>query len=304
MNDIDRPGRAKPLWRRIFDFPLVALVVGVIAVLVPAGIFAIAVQKLSPDGSATPVVTSLILIVATLISVGMYKLVVARLGEAPRDDLPFDERAVGVAHGAVIAAVLMTLIVACVALLGGYSISGWGGSSSLAVLLFGAGLQAAFVEEIVVRGIIFRFLEEFGGSWFALAFSSALFGIAHYGNPNATVFSSLAIALEAGIMLGGAYMLTRNLWLAIGIHFGWNVTQGYIWDIPVSGGAVDGLVESRTSGSELISGGAFGLEASIVALVLATVFGVYLVYRAVQKGNVVRPWWVRRRLAREDAVTA
>ncbi len=304
MNDREDAQRTRPLWRRIFEFPLVALVVGIIAVLAPAGIFAIAVQKLSSNSSATSVATSLVLIVATLISAGMYKLVVTRLGEGPRDDLTFDNRAVGFAQGTVIAAILMTLIVACVALLGSYSISGWGGSTSFAVLLFGAGLQAAFVEEIVVRGIIFRFLEEFGGSWFALAFSSALFGIAHYGNPNATVFSSLAIAFEAGIMLGGAYMLTRNLWLAIGIHFGWNVTQGYIWDIPVSGGAVDELVESHTSGSELISGGAFGLEASIVALVLATVFGVYLVYRAVRKGNLVRPWWVRRRMSREQVVDA
>ena len=166
-----------------------------------------------------------------------------------------------------------------------------------------AGFQAAFVEEIVARGILFRFLESLGGSWFALALSSALFGLGHLANPNATLWSAIAIAIEAGIMLGGAYMLTRNLWLAIGLHFGWNVTQGYIWDVPVSGNAVDGLVSSHPAGPEILSGGMFGLEASIIALAIATPLGAWFVYRAALKGNLVRPWWVRRRLAR-DAVAA
>jgi uncharacterized protein len=193
----------------------------------------------------------------------------------------------------------MSAIVGLVALLGGYRIEGWGGGTSWPLLWFAAGLQAAFLEEILVRGILFRFLEEFGGSWFALAVSSALFGFGHATNPNATVFTSLAIAIEAGILLGGAYMLTRNLWLAIGIHFGWNVTQGYLWDVPVSGVAVDGMVNSRSTGPDLISGGAFGVEASVIALALATALGVWFVILAARRGNVVRPWWVRRRLARE-----
>ena len=293
--------RVRPLWRRVLDFPLVALAVGLVAVFAPIVLLAHLVGRLPLDAAPNALVASATLVASTLIAVLMHKLVVTRLGLPARDDLPFDSRAADFVRGSLIAALLMSLIVLLVAMLGGYSITGWGGSTSLAMILLGAGLQAAFVEEIVVRGIIFRFLEDFGGSWFALALSSALFGLGHYGNENATVFSSLAIAFEAGIMLGGAYMLTRNLWLAIGLHFGWNVTQGYVWDVPVSGNAVDGLVDARSHGSELISGGAFGVEASIVALVLATGLGIYLVYRAVQAGHVVRPWWVRRRQAREEA---
>jgi hypothetical protein len=169
-------------------------------------------------------------------------------------------------------------------------------------LWLSAGFQAAFVEEIVARGILFRFLESLGGSRFALALSSALFGLGHLANPNATLWSAIAIAIEAGIMLGGAYMLTRNLWLAIGLHFGWNVTQGYIWDVPVSGNPVDGLVSAHPAGPEILSGGMFGLEASIIALALATPLGAWFVYRAALRGKLVRPWWVRRRLAREAMV--
>ncbi|MCT2558355.1 CPBP family intramembrane metalloprotease [Tsuneonella sp. YG55] len=298
-------GPAQPFHRRILDFPLVALLAGLVAVNAPLVALAILVRNLPLGDAPTSLVMSVVLIAATLLAVLAYKLVVTRIGTQTRDDLPFDIRAADFLRGSLAAALLMSLIVGVVALLGGYTIAGWGGSSSLATILLGAGLQAAFVEEIVARGIVFRFLEEFGGSWFALALSSAIFGLAHYGNANATVFSSLAIALEAGLMLGGAYMLTSNLWLAIGLHFGWNVTQGYVWDVPVSGMAVDGLVASRTHGSELVSGGAFGVEASVVALVLATAFGLWLVVLAARKGQVVRPWWVRRRLAQaEEAVAA
>ena len=238
-------------------------------------------------------------VLAAICSFMLAKYLVPRLGDLRRDDLAWAGSGRWLAVGVASAALLMSAIVAIVWALGGYAIDGWGGMSSWPMLLFAAGLQAGVMEEVVFRGILFRFLEQFGGSWFALAFTSALFGLAHIANPNATVFSSLAIAVEAGVMLGGAYMLARNLWLPIGIHFGWNVTQGFVWDVPVSGSAVDGVVNSHPAGSVLLSGGPFGLEASVVALVLASAVGGWLTVKAVQAGHLVRPWWVRRRLERE-----
>ena len=304
MTEVDvasSPARSKPLWRKIVDFPLVAMVIALVVFMVPIGAFwrlakAAGIQNL-PGWVDRPFLAIGSAIIAFLV----VKFIIARLGDHPRDDLPFDARSKDAVKGTLIAAGLMTLIVALAFVLGAYDIEGWGGSTSWRMLIFSAGIQAAIVEEIVARGILFRFLEDFGGSWFALALSSGLFGFGHYSNPNATLFSSIAIAIEAGVMLGGAYMLTRNLWLAIGLHFGWNVTQGYIWDVPVSGNEVDGLVEAQPTGPEILSGGMFGLEASVIALVLATALGIWFVYRAVQKGEVVRPWWVRRRLAREEA---
>lgn len=63
----------------------------------------------------------------------------------------------------------------------------------------------------------------------------------------------------------------------------------------ISGNAVDGIVDARISGPEIISGGAFGLEASVVAMVLATAAGVWLVVLAARRGHIVKPWWVQRR---------
>ena len=90
-------------------------------------------------------------------------------------------------------------------------------------------------------------------------------------------------------MLGAAYMLTRSLWLPMGLHAAWNFAQGEIYDIPVSGTTVHGLVEARLSGPPLLTGGGFGLEASLIAIVIATAFGLWLLWLAIRKGELVQP---------------
>lgn len=281
---------------RIVRFPLVAMVIALVAVLLALAALGFA-AKFAGIGAWPPVAKMAFNgIVNPLAAILVYKLVVRRLGEEPRDDLPFDRRMADAGKGVAGGALIFTAVLGVVALLGSYYISGWGGSTSLPLMFFLGGLQAAVVEELLTRGILFRFVEEFGGSWFALALTSAIFGGLHAGNPGATVLSSAAIALEAGLLLGGAYMLTRNLWLAIGLHFGWNFTQGYLWDVAVSGMGGDGLVDAHPAGNVLVSGGAFGIEASVVALALVPLVGLWFVVLAARRGNIVRPWWVRRRL--------
>jgi len=124
-----------------------------------------------------------------------------------------------------------------------------------------------------------------------------LFGAAHLANPNATVFAAAAIALEAGLMLGGSYLLTRRLWLPIGIHAAWNFTQGWVFSVPVSGGdAPLGLLITRRIGPDWLTGGDFGLEASAVAMVLATLAGVLLLVLTQRRGRFVAPMWRQTKL--------
>ena len=305
MTDIEHTASSsasdKTLGRRIFEFPLVALLLGLLTFVALGFVIGLSymglVQLTGADLEAPPewLGTYLPAILLTIGSIVVLKLVLRTLGEHPQDDLPFDRRAGDFFVGILFAAVLMSAIVAIAALLGGYRIVGWGGSTSFLMLFLMAGFQAAFFEEILFRGLMFRFLEEFFGSAIALLLSALAFGLVHWSNPNGTLFAGLAIALEAGILLGGAYMLTRNLWFAIGIHWGWNVVQGYVWDVSVSGIAVDGLVEAQPVGDVLISGGAFGLEASVIAMVLATAAGLWLLKRSHDLGHIVSPWWVRRR---------
>ncbi len=90
-------------------------------------------------------------------------------------------------------------------------------------------------------------------------------------------------------MLGAIYMLTRRLWAAIGLHMAWNSVQGGVFGIKVSGTDVPGLLISKSSGSELLTGGAFGAEASLPAIILCTAVGICFLWRAKQKGQVVAP---------------
>ena len=288
----------RPLWRKIWEFPLVAMVVA----LALLGLTLWATQwalywtlpgALDPD-ALDPNVDA---VVRGLAGVGavflVYKLLIVRLGREKRDDLPlagaFGDTALGLGAGLAI----FSVVVAVAAVLGVYRVFGWGTLEGWLPFFMAGGVFAGFVEEVIFRGILFRWIEEFAGSWAALAVSSLLFGLAHWANPNATPFSSVAIAIEAGILLGGAYMLTRSLWLAIGIHAGWNLTQGLVFDVSVSGVEVDGLVEAGMKGPDLLTGGAFGLEASVIALVVATAAGIWLVLQARKEGNLIAPMWRR-----------
>ena len=289
---------AKPLWRRIVDFPLMAMLVALALLVLAYAAALLIIRVLPPLDQALNIVAQAALIIG--ITLLVYKLAIRHLGDRRRDDLRLADAPKGLGIGLALGAVLFAAVVGVAAIADVYNIIGDGGTSELLKALVTMAMVPAFMEELLFRGILFRWLEEFGGSWFALALTSALFGLAHMFNPNATALSSFAIALEAGVLLGGAYMLTRDLWMAIGLHAAWNFTQGWIFDVPVSGTDQHGMVEAQLSGPELLSGGAFGLEASLIAMVLATAAGVMLVVLAVRRGQLVRPWWVRRRLAREE----
>jgi hypothetical protein len=283
----------RPLWRRIVDFPLVAMVVAML-LFIAATTIAVRLGNLVPAIAQPGTAAVHVLITIALVLV-VYKLAIARLGERPRDDLRSRDALKNLGLGILAGAVLFSAVVGVAAAFGVYRITGQGDPSRFILQLITAGLMPGFMEELAVRGIVFRWLEDFAGSWAALAITSALFGLMHISNPNATWFSSFAIAVEAGILLGGAYMLTRSLWLPIGLHAAWNVTQGAVFDIPVSGNPAFGLVEAKLSGPALLSGGGFGLEASVIALVIATAAGVWFVWLAVKRGELIQPWWLRRR---------
>ncbi len=281
----------RPIWRRILDYPLVALVIATAIYLfalwasVTVGKFVPAIDK-TADTAVHAAITIAFLLAA-------YKLIIVRFGAHPKDDLPagpaLRDGAVGIAIGFSI----MALSVAVAAALGVYRITGPGDTSRLWFDLVAVAIMPAFTEELLFRGILFRWIEEFGGTWLALLVTSALFGLAHIFNPNATWFSSFAIAVEAGVLLGAAYMLTRNLWLVMGLHAGWNFTQGEIFDVPVSGVDEHGLVQARLSGPELLSGGQFGLEGSIIAITIATALGICMIVLALKRGRLIQPSWMR-----------
>jgi membrane protease YdiL (CAAX protease family) len=192
--------------------------------------------------------------------------------------------------GMLLGALLLSVTIAVLAALGVYRVTGSNGWLAMLATVPGF-ILAAVLEEVVMRGVVFRILEQSLGSWLALALSALIFGALHLLNPGTTLLNAGAIMLEAGILLAAAYMLTRRLWLCMGIHFAWNFTQGGIFSAAVSGGATRGLLQAKLIGAEWLSGGAFGVEASAVALLVCTSAAVLLLIAAGRKGNVLRPCW-------------
>jgi membrane protease YdiL (CAAX protease family) len=286
----------KSLWRKIVDFPLVAMLIALAVCYLGVGLAgAIAIYAIPPAAGISVEMKVYALAVPVLIL--LYVFVIAKLGDPKRNDLRDPKWLRHLGLGLVGGTIIFSIAVLIAGLLGVYRIVGIGSLNGLLAALIVPTIGAAVTEEIVFRGILFRWLEQFGGSWLALLLTSAFFGASHLHNPNASMIAAVGIAFEAGVMLGAAYMLTRSLWLPMGLHAAWNFTQGEIYDIPVSGTPAHGIVDAQLSGDPLLTGNGFGLEASLIAIVVATVFGLWLLWLAIRKGELMRPVWVRRRSA-------
>ncbi|MES2633114.1 MAG: type II CAAX endopeptidase family protein [Pseudomonadota bacterium] len=193
--------------------------------------------------------------------------------------------------GSVLGVLFIGSVVGVLWLAGSYEVTGTNPQFDWIRPLLLTGLGTAIAEEIIFRGVLFRISEEGLGTWWALAISALFFGGVHIMNKGATVWSSIAIAVEAGVLLGLAYNVTRSLPLVMGIHMTWNFTQGAIFGIPVSGTNASGYLVSTRPGPEWLSGGGFGAEASVVAVLISVVASAWLVMQARRKDTIfVRRW--------------
>ena len=279
---------------RIIRFPLTRILIAVLMVGAAANVVRLLLIWLYDKFElGTLNQATLIYAVPVILAVhAAYVLYVRLIERRPAFELKMRGMAREVGVGLLIGGGLFTATAALLWVLGLYEVVGVNGWMAM-VAPFAAALMAGYVEEIFFRGILFRILEEGLGSWLALALSSALFGLMHVANPGATVLSTVAIVLEAGILLGSAFMMTRRLWMAMGLHFSWNFVQGGIFGINVSGFKMGGLFQSHLQGPDVLTGGAFGVEASVVALTLCLLVSGYFILRIWKKGGTVKPLWKR-----------
>jgi hypothetical protein len=156
-------------------------------------------------------------------------------------------------------------------------------------------VKSSVFEELAFRGVLFRSVEEMAGSWIAIIVSSLVFGLIHLVNPGATIAGAVYIAIEAGLLLAAAYLVTRRLWIAIGFHMLWNYVQSAVFSGIVSGAvATPGLFRARIEGPGFFTGGSFGMEQSVFALILCTAAGVVMLTVAIRRGHLVPAPWNRR----------
>ena len=287
-------GQAEPagLLRRIFAFPISLMCIGVVMV-VGAPIIAGNLIRLLDLPKNTPL-WSLRALVIALVVILVYKAFKRWVEREPDRELPFTGLALELPAGLVGGFLLFSVMAGIVSLLGGLTVNGMNQGTGELWSMLGLAITSGVAEETVFRGVIMRQIEAWLGTWWALAITSAIFGFGHLLNKDATVFAGLAITMEAGILLGACYLYTRRLWLPIGLHAAWNFTQGWVFSAPVSGGkAPEGLLVTTRSGPDWLTGGAFGLEASVVAMAVATLAGLFMLWLAIRRGRIMPPAWRR-----------
>lgn len=287
-----QPGRLR--WLRAIGWMLL-LLVGLTAAFSLFTIFGLPLAVEATGGTfttpkAAPQDVKLAMVIAGVaITLALYVLAV-RYGEKRRPaELALAPLPIELAAGLAVGAALMA------ATLGALWAAGWVAIQPQPVTRWLPALremiQSGVLEELLLRAVAFRLLWRAFGVWWALALSAALFGGLHLGNPNATPFAALCIALEAGILLAAFYVLTGRVWASIGVHAAWNFTQGWVFGAAVSGspGGFSGgpMATQPVAGvPEMLSGGAFGPEASLPALLICTGAGAGVLWLAWRKGRM------------------
>lgn len=281
----------KPMWLRVVQFPLLRLAVFGAVMFYMLGYS----NRFIGETAGNPLLQIAVVLGWSAAGFAVYIVLVRLIERRPVTELmlPGMGRELGI--GLLIGAGLYTACILALMGMGIYKIDGLNSVSSLLPAI-AIPLSSGVFEELLFRGVLFRIVEDLLGSWISLTVSSLVFGLVHLMNPAATLLGAIFISVEAGILLAAAYMLTRRLWMSMGFHFAWNYTQSAVFSGIVSGGdAHPGLIKPVIDGSTLLTGGAFGVESSVIAFLLCTTTGVVLLIMAVRRGQIVPPFWEQKR---------
>jgi membrane protease YdiL (CAAX protease family) len=156
--------------------------------------------------------------------------------------------------------------------------------TGLALLSF---VLVGYQEELWSRGYQLQNLKEGSGLPWAVVLSSLIFALLHLGNPGAGTASTIGLFV-AGAYLAFAWIRTRQLWLSIGLHIGWNFFEGTVFGFAVSGLDLTPLARHTVFGPAWATGGAFGPEAGLIVLP-AYVLGVALILLYTRRRRTAPP---------------
>jgi membrane protease YdiL (CAAX protease family) len=246
---------------RLFAHPATRIVLGVIATVLPVTLTMMLADILVPK----PLRVVWPMLLATALSVTAYRWFVIRTEKRQPTELALHgaarETAIGVALGAALGLAVAGILAAA----GAFVITGSSESMSFLLKSLPEQIMVACFEEIMFRAVVFRIVEQRWGTRTALITSMLLFALAHLSNDNVSVMAIVMTGI-ASLVFSACYMKTRRLWLPIGVHFAWNSTYDGLFALPMSGHAARGWLQVSMSGPEWLTGGGYGVEASVVTL--------------------------------------
>lgn len=281
---MSKPREQRNTMKRVLHFPLTRIAVGVVVcglAMLGTNIVLRLVLRSEVD-----IVRAVRWILSTLVLLAVYHFLFRHyerrdITELSRTNL-LREGLVGLFTGVL----CISLVIVVLNVLGYYEVLSTNTASALLLLLVLFTTLSVF-EELVFRGIAYRIIEESLGTNLALIISALLFGLAHLPNEHANVISVIS-ATSGGILAGLLLSLTKRLWLPIFFHAGWNWAQASL-GVAVSGiEDLPSFIESRLEGPELITGGAFGPENSIITIVLVLMLSGVTYYLTLKRGNLVK----------------
>lgn len=280
----------------IVQFPLTRLLIAalfMVPVLALDKVFKLTV--LSPlSGNILIIFKYIEAIIFFALLVIAYRFYVKLVERRTAPELSFSDWLREFSLGFLVSMALVVAIVAILYFLGYLNFVGLAPNKRIALDLAVKFAMGAFIEELFFRLIVFKLSEELLGTWLALVIQAVFFGFAHQANENATVLTSISLIIVGGVFYTAAFIYTRRIWFPFGIHMAWNYFQSGIFSMPNSGTAYDGLITTKVSGPEAITGGNFGIEASYMAIFLCLIVGVWLVVISYKAGQFIQPLWKRK----------
>ena len=284
----------KKLGQRILHFSFTKIIIGIIVCVGVVALGQEGLKSLFEFSALGQEYKNLIISIAVAVLAVMSYIVLYKFYEKRKiTELSVKGLSGNLFLGLVLGVLLQSLTIFVIYLNGGFSVISVNSFIFLIPSLTMAFTSAIF-EEILLRGIIFRLIEEKLGSYIALAISALIFGALHLSNPNSSVVAALGIAIQAGLLLGAAYIYSKNLWFPIALHFSWNFTQSGIFGASTSGHAVSkSLLTTKIEGAEIITGGQFGPEGSIQATLFCLTAAIILLILSHRQNKIIKPYWTK-----------
>lgn len=257
------PGKAS-ISSRIMRNPVVRIVLGVVLTFAAVPLTMITASRLV-DKSYRVMWPQLL--AAVLVWFG-YRFWVRHIEKREATELSATGMGRELGKGILLGAALVAATFGILAALGVYRLEGLNALGWFLIVPLAELLLVGLAEEMMFRGVVFGVTERALGSTAAIVISALVFSVAHLPNDGVSVLA-VAVLAAYGVLQAAIYMKTRRLWACIGTHIAWNYSVGHVFSSTVSGHAADaGLLRGELSGSALLTGGAFGIEASLVTLLV------------------------------------
>jgi uncharacterized protein len=233
----------------------------------------------------------IISIIQCVVSVWCYILIYRFFEKRQIIELSFESFLKSAIPGFLAGIVLQSLIILILYFAGGYLITRINPASFMLPALTAA-LTAGFVAEIIIRGIVFRLIERRLGTVLSICIMMLLFVILHMGGKGATILSVMAVSMQTGFLLSAVYVLTRNLWFPIFLHFAWDFAEPGIFGAINPGNSIEkSLFSCQVSGPDMLTGGSQGPVNSIQALLLCLLTGLFFLWLAKRRKQLILPYW-------------